>query len=262
MRFIQTLLAFLGGAAAAALWLDRQTPPERSQPDQPDDSAPRAARVVEQDPDQAAQIERIEGELAELADQRSRREPPPDEPTPEIDAIRAARARAYELERQLARQLAGQDHASTPRWSEIEPPAPEALIDAAAMHLPGVAIRAAPKSDDPDIRASIWAALGALHEFAQACADNSAVSAASAWFEFHGDFARWCAESGHPDALPAERLGVDASRPIFPVDVRVNRSGEMAAPHYITVGDGGGRRLYYIDDAAGATGRMHVVGYA
>ena len=251
MRFIQTLLAFLGGAVAAMLWLDRQTPPERSQPSQPEDPAPRAERVVEPDPDQAA--------LAELADQRSRREPPPDEPTPEIDAIRAARARAYELERQLARQLAGQDRVSTPHWSEIEPPAPEALIDAAAMHLPGVALRAAPKSDDPDVRAAIWAALGALHEFAQACADNSA---ASAWFEFHGDFARWCAESGHPDALPAERLGIDASRPIFPVDVRVNRSGEMVAPGYITVGDGGGRRLYYIDDAAGATGRMHVVGYA
>ena len=120
------------------------------------------------------------------------------------------------------------------------------MLDAVAEHLHRVSVREVP--DSADI-ALVWSALGALHEFAEACQAD--------WFEFHGDFARWCAESGHPDALPGDWLGVDESMPRFAVDPRVNRSGEMVVPRYIQVGD---HRLHYVDDVAGETGRMHVVG--
>ncbi len=60
-----------------------------------------------------------------------------------------------------------------------------------------------------------------------------------------------------PEALSVERLGIDASMPTFPVDVRVNRSGSMVVPSYIAAGE---QRFYYVDNVAGATGRMHVVG--
>lgn len=248
MRFLQTLLAFFGGAVAALVWLDRQTSSERTRPARPAaPSSEEPERVVEPvvqevvvpDPEQAMRIEALE---AELAEQRTRREAPPDEPPPSVDAIRAARARAFELERQLSEQRT--HHA--PRWSDIEAPQIEALVDAVAEHLPLVSVRGVPDSADP---ALVWSALGALHEFADACGAD--------WFEFHGDFARWCEESGHPDALPGDRLGIDDSMPRFAVDSRINRSGELVVPRYIQVG---AHRLHYVDDVAGETGRMHVAG--
>ena len=75
-----------------------------------------------------------------------------------------------------------------------------------------------------------------------------------AWFEFDGDFARWCLESGHHVALDPEQVGVDEARPTFTVEARVNRSGRMVVPTYVRIGD---QKLYYIDDVAGETGRMH-----
>ncbi len=245
---VRTVLAFFGGAVAALLWIERQTSSERPQPGRPagpDPAEPErhvepvVREVVVPDPEQAARIESLE---AELAEQRARRELPPDEPPPSVDAIRAARARAFELERRLSDQRSD----LAPRWSDVEAPQIEGLIDAAAEHLPLVSLGGVPDTADP---ALVWSALGALHEFTQACRAD--------WFEFHGDFARWCAESGHPDAVPADWLGVDESMPRFAVDSRVNRSGEMVVPRYIQVGD---HRLHYVDDVAGETGRMHVAG--
>ena len=97
---------------------------------------------------------------------------------------------------------------------------------------------------------ALWRALGAMQEFAEA--------SGGAWFEFDGDFARWCRESGHAHALDPEQVGVDEARPSFAVAREVNRSGRQLAPRLCDELEE--RRLYWIDDVAGRTGRMHVVG--
>ncbi|MDE2967995.1 MAG: hypothetical protein OXS30_11005 [Chloroflexota bacterium] len=245
MRLLQTLVAFVTGAVAAIMWLERQTSPDRARPTPPPTPAPppEPERVVEEvlvpDPEQASRIEQLE---AELAKQRAIRTPEPGDPHPGVDAIRAARIRALELERQLAREGDG----SAQRWFQLDPPSTEELVDAAAQHLPKVALWVSPDSLDC---ADLWQALGAMQEFAEACG--------GAWFEFDGDFARWCAESGHPHALDPDLPGSDEERPSFAVAQKVNRSGRQLVPTYVRVGE---RRCYYIDDVAGETGRMHVVG--
>ena len=258
MRFLQTLLAFVTGAIAAVIWLDRQTAPERPRPESPPTPsstpappsspvpAPEPERVTERiveevvvpDPEQAARIEALE---AELAEQRAIRTPEPTDPHPGVDAIRAARIRALELERQLA-----QERDDAPRWHQIEPPTADALLDAAAEHLPRVALWISPDGLDPH---ELWRTLGAMQEFAEA--------SGGAWFEFDGDFARWCAESGHPHALDPDQPDTDDARPSFPVDPRVNRSGQIIVPTYVHLGQS---KLYYIDDTAGQTTRIHIVG--
>ena len=248
VRLLQTLLAFLGGVVAALLWLERQTAPMRQPPASPPQPPPPPAtpepeRVVEEvvaaDPEQAARIEALE---AELAEQRALRTPEPGEPHPGVDAIRAARVRTLELERQLSVQRED----GSPRWFDLDPPAAEEVVHAAADHLPRVAIWIEPDSIES---AALWNALGSMQEFAEACG--------GAWFEFDGDFARWCAESAHHAALDPQQVGVDEERPSFAVEPRVNRSGEMVVPNYVTVGE---TRCYYVDDVAGETGRMHIVG--
>ncbi len=259
MSLFKTLLAFVSGAIAAILWLERQTSstpaaPTQPMPDQPSNPAspasppppaPEPERVVEQvvvpDPQQAARIEALE---AELAEQRAIRASEPGDAHPGVDAIRAARTRALELERQLSQQ---QDQDS-PGWFDLDPPSADELLDRAAEHLPRVAIWTDLDSIDP---AALWQALGAMQEFAEA--------SGGAWFEFDGDFARWCAESGHPHALDPDQPGADDSRPTFPVDPRVNRSGQQIVPTYVKLGE---QKLYWIDDIAGETGRMHIVGLA
>lgn len=247
MRFLQTLLAFVTGAIAAIMWLERQTSTDRSRPAPPvePESAPHPpARepVVEQvevpDPEQEARIAELE---AELAEQRSLRTPEPGEVHPGVDAIRAARARALELERQLSQQS---DHDAA-RWFDVSPSTDE-LIEAAIEHLPQVAIRVQLDSIDSG---DAWKTLGAMQEFAEA--------SGGAWFEFDGDFARWCAESGHPHALDPDVPGMDETRPTFAVEAKVNRSGRMVVPTFVTIGE---QRCYYVDDVAGETGRMHIVG--
>ena len=247
MRLLQTLLAFVTGVIAAIMWLERQTAGDRSRPAPPAEPEPASPppvpeRVVEQievpDPEQEARIAELE---AELAEQRSLRTSEPGEVHPGVDAIRAARSRALELERQLSRQ----SDDDSPRWFDVSPSSDE-LIEAAIAHLPRVALRVQPDSIDPG---ELWAALGAMQEFAEA--------SGGAWFEFDGDFARWCAESGHPHALDPEAPGTDEARPTFAVEPRVNRSGQMIVPNFIQIGE---HRCYYVDDVAGETGRMHIVG--
>ena len=248
VRLLQTLIAFVTGIIAAMMWLDRQTTPDRSRAEPPPPPPPPAApsepdRVIKEivvpDPEQAARIEQLE---AELAEQRAIRAPEPGDAHPGGDAIRAARLRALELERQLAQHRNNE----APRWFELDPPAPSELIDAAAEHLPNVAIWIEPKSLNP---AALWNVLGAMQEFAEA--------SGGAWFEFGGDFARWCAESGHPHALDPDQASADQSRPSFDVEPRVNRSSRMVVPTYVQVGES---KLYYVDDIAGETARMHIVG--
>ena len=247
MRLLQTLLAFVTGIVAAVMWLERQTAGERSRPaspvePQPDSTDPTPERVVEQievpDPEQEARIAELE---AELAEQRSMRTPEPGEVHPGVDAIRSARARALDLERQLSQQSGD----GTRYWFDVSPAADE-LIEAAIEHLPQVAIRVQLDSiDSPDM----WSVLGAMQEFAEA--------SGGAWFEFDGDFARWCAESGHPHALDPDVPGTDETRPTFAVEAKINRSGQMIVPTFVTIGE---HRCYYVDDVAGETGRMHIVG--
>ena len=150
--------------------------------------------------------------------------------------------RALELERQLSQQ---QDQDS-PRWFDLDPPSADELLDRAAEHLPRVAIWTETDSIDP---VALWKVLGAMQEFAEA--------SGGAWFEFDGDFARWCAESGHPHALDPDAPGTDDTRPTFAVEAKVNRSGRMIVPNFVTIGE---HRCYYVDDVAGETGRMHIVG--
>ena len=256
MRLFQTLVALVTGAIAALLWVERQTssrpaplpdppaaPPASSPTQPPTQPPPEPERVVEQvvvaDPEQSARIEELE---AELEEQRAIRTSEPDEPPPSIDAIRAARARAYELERQLTQTASG----GSPGWPGIATPALEEMIDAVAEHLPLVALRSEINGLDAS---ALWTAMAAMQQFAEACAGD--------WFEFHGNFARWCLESGHPAALEGDQLGIDEERPTFAVEERVNRSGRQVVPTYVLVGES---RLYYVDDVAGETGRMHVVG--
>ncbi len=248
MRLFQTLVALVTGAIAALLWVERQTssrpaPLPDSPASSPTQPPPEPERVVEQvvvaDPEQSARIEALETELEE---QRAIRTSEPDEPPPSIDAIRAARARAYELERQLTPSASD----ASPGWSEITTPALDEMIDAAAEHLPLVALRTEFGGLDAS---ALWTAIGAMQNFAEACEGD--------WFEFHGDFARWCLESGHPAALAGDQLGIDEERPTFPVEARVNRSGQQVVPTYVSIGES---RLHYVDDVAGETGRMHVVG--
>lgn len=247
MRLLQTLLAFITGAIAAVMWLERQTAGDRSRPAppaEPESAQPPPAPepVVEQvevpDPEQEARIAELE---ARLAEQRSLRTPEPGEVHPGVDAIRAARARALELERQLSQQS---DHDAA-RWFDVSPSTDE-LIEAAIEHLPQVAIRVQLDSIDSE---DLWKTLGAMQEFAEA--------SGGAWFEFDGDFARWCAESGHPHALDPDAPGTDDTRPTFAVEAKVNRSGRMIVPNFVTIGE---HRCYYVDDVAGETGRMHIVG--
>lgn len=243
---LRTLLAFVTGVVAAIMWLDRRTSPDRSRPAPsapPPPPPPEPERVVEEvvvsDPQQAARIEELE---AELAEQRALRTPEPGEPHPGVDAIRAARMRALELERQLSQNNVD----GGPRWFEIEPPTPEDVSEAVAEHLPLVALWVQP---DALNAGRLWRALGAMQEYAEA--------SDGAWFEFEGDFAGWCTESGHPHALDPDQVGVDEERPLFTVDARVNRSGQVVVPTYVEVG---GQKLYWVDDVTGETGRMHVVG--
>ncbi len=246
MRLLQTLIAFASGVIAAVMWLERRTAPDRpvSVPTPTaEPPPPEPERVVEEvvvaDPQQAARIEELE---AELAEQRALRTPEPTESHPGVDAIRAARMHALALERQLS-----QNHADrAPRWFEIDPPPLEEVVEAVAEHLPLVALRVRPDAVDP---AQLWRALGAMQAFAE--------ESGGAWFEFDGDFAGWCRASGHAHALDPDQIGQDEARPEFPVDPRVNRSGQMAVPTYVQIES---RRLHYIDDIAGETGRMHVVG--
>jgi len=244
---LRVLLAFVSGVVAAIMWLERQTSSDRARPAPPPEPAsappPEPERVVEEavvaDPEQAARIEELE---AELAEQRALRAPEPTDAHPGVDAIRAARMHALELERRLS-----QNHVDDrPRWFEIDPPPLENVIEAAAEHLPLVALRVQPDPVDPG---ELWRALGAMQEFAEA--------SGGAWFEFDGDFAGWCRASGHAHALDPDQVGEDEDRPQFYVDPRVNRSGLMAVPTYVEVED---LRLHYIDDIAGETGRMHIVG--
>ncbi len=248
MRLLQTLLALVTGAIAALLWVDRQTssrptPHPEPAPTPPPYLHPEPERVVEQvvipDPDQAARIEALE---AELAEQRAIRAPEPSEGHPGVDAIRAARLRALELERELSRER----NNSSLRWSQIDPPSAEDLVDAAAEHLSNVALWISPDSLDAS---ELWPVLGAMQEFAE--------TSGGAWFEFDGEFARWCAESGHPHALDPDQPGLDEQRPTFKVAPKVNRSGQQVVPTYVKVGE---QKLYWVDDVAGETGRMHVVG--
>ena len=241
---LQTLLAFVTGAIAAIMWLDRQASPDRSRPAPPPPApSPEPQRVVEEvvvpDPEQAARIEQLE---AELAEQRAVRASEPGDAHPGVDAIRAARVRALELERELSRQRGD----SMEHWSQLDPPTADELVDSVAEHLPRVALWITPDSLDAN---ELWQALGAMQEFAEA--------SGGAWFEFDGDFARWCAESGHPHALDPDAPGDDDQHPSFDVEPRVNRSGRMVVPTYVKVE---AARLYYVDDIAGETGRMHVVG--
>lgn len=247
MRLLQTLLAFVTGAIAAVMWLERQTATDRSRPAPPVESEPASTPpapepVVEQveipDPEQEARIAELE---AELAEQRSLRTPEPGAVHPGVDAIRAARARALELERQLSQQ----SNDGTRHWFEVSPSADE-LVEAAIEHLPQVAVRIQLDSIDSG---DMWKTLGAMQEFAEA--------SGGAWFEFDGDFARWCSESGHPHALDPDVAGTDDRRPTFAVEAKVNRSGRMVVPTFVTIGE---HRCYYIDDVAGETGRMHIVG--
>ena len=246
--FLRTIAAILAGALATLLWVERQTsskptPRPEPAPTPPPDQSPQPEQVVEQiavpDPEQAARIEALE---AELAEQRAIRAPEPSEAHPGVDAIRAARLRALELERELAR---GRDDSSL-RWFQIDPPSADDLIDAAVEHLSNVALWISPDSLDAS---ELWPVLGAMQEFAEA--------SGGAWFEFDGEFARWCAESGHPHALDPDQPGVDKQRPTFKVAPKVNRSGQQVVPTYVNVGE---KKLYWVDDVAGETGRMHVVG--
>ncbi|MXY85136.1 MAG: hypothetical protein F4Y95_01255 [Chloroflexi bacterium] len=247
MRLLQTLLAFVSGVIAAIMWRERQTAGDRARPAspaQPEPASPPPAPepVVEQvevpDPEQESRIAELE---AELAEQRSLRTPEPGEAHPGVDAIRAARTRALELERQLLQQS---DDGAT-RWFDVSPSADD-LIEAAIEYLPQVAVRVQPDSIDPS---DLWGVLGAMQEFAAA--------SGGAWFEFDGDFARWCAESGHPHALDPDVPGTDEERPTFAVEAKVNRSGQMIVPTFVAIGE---HRCYYVDDVAGETGRMHIVG--
>lgn len=254
---LRTLLAFVTGVIAAVMWLERQTGRERPRsaatapatapaaPVEPAPAAPEPERVVEEvvvpDPEQSARIEALE---AELAEERALRAPEPGEGHPGVDAIRAARTRALELERELSQVR----DSGVARWFEVEAPSAEGLIDAAAEHFPNVAIWIEPDAVEPD---ELWRVLGAMQEFADA--------SGGAWFEFEGDFGGWCAQSGHPHALDPELPGLDEERPTFTVEARVNRSGRMVVPNYVQVGE---RRLYWVNDVGGETGRMHVVGLA
>lgn len=244
-ELFRTLAALLAGAFAALLWADRQRPSRAT--DAPEQSAPGSSApepIMEEIPVRDPLLEqRIEELELQLTAERARREAPPDEPPPNVDAVRAARARAYALERQLADQEA----AAQTRWSDLQPGADQ-MLDAVVEHLPAVALHAPSEGLDP---AQLWRALGAMQAFCEACQED--------WFEFHGDFARWCAESGHPDALDGSDVGDDPRRPIFAAPTRVNRSGQLVVPTYVAVG---AFRLYYVDDIGGETGRIHVVGVA
>lgn len=249
MRFLQTLLAFVTGVVAAIMWLDRHAPPERSSPapQTPAPPPPEPERVVDRvvervvvpDPEQAERIEQLE---AQLEEQLALFTSEPTELNARIDAIRAARMHALELERRLSGNNVHGGH----RWHELEPPALEDVVDAVADHLPRVALWVQPDPVDPG---KLWRALGAMQEYAEASED--------AWFEFVGDFAGWCRQSGHPHALDPDQVGEDEERPEFQVELRVNRSGQMVVPTYVEVEI---LRLHYVDDVAGETGRMHVVG--
>ena len=103
-----------------------------------------------------------------------------------------------------------------------------------------------------------WNALGALHEYATS--DH----------EFAGDFFLWNANGGSEHAWFPDRVAAQESaetmskygvKRTFDVDERVDSSGQIEMQAHLKIQKGGGQnipRLFFYDDTAGGTGKVHV----
>lgn len=107
-----------------------------------------------------------------------------------------------------------------------------------------------------------WRGLRALALFAQERAEG-----------FQGDFRAWC-QSGHPLGWSAstKKLAMRESETVqknkvfmrartFQVDPGIDSSGKVAMQAHLKIAEGGGDlapRVYFYDDTAGVTGKVHV----
>lgn len=89
-----------------------------------------------------------------------------------------------------------------------------------------------------------------------------------------GGFHQWCASSGHPHAWPAnsKKLAMVESETVrqvdklreareLPVSNRVHHSGRVFMEAHLKIATGGGPlapRIYFFDDTAGSTGKIHI----
>ena len=105
-----------------------------------------------------------------------------------------------------------------------------------------------------------WRGVVALDKYAQ-----------EAW-NFEGGFYEWCSSSGSAFAWSPKKLAMVESGTVRntekyrqprmrPIDTRVESSGRMFMEAHLKIAEGGGRlapRIYFYDDTAGVTGKIHI----
>ncbi|MDE2891515.1 MAG: hypothetical protein OXN86_03285 [Chloroflexota bacterium] len=153
-------------------------------------------------------------------------------------------------------------------WSEREPADNfEDLITQARFMFGGLQIADSALQRASDLDSALekerwlrdtWSALGALHEYA--ASDH----------EFAGDFFLWNTNSGSayawfPDRVAAQESAETMSRygvkRAFEVDERVDPSGQIEMQAHLKIQKGGGQnipRMFFYDDTAGSTGKVHI----
>ena len=161
-----------------------------------------------------------------------------------------------------------------PLNDQIPAPEPEScseLAQLARTHLSNICFPESACKDldrlDQAIEASSWAkaawrGLIALDTYAGSDATGD------------GGFYQWCTSSGHPHAWPAssKKLAMAESESVenherlrqardLPVDNRVHHSGLIYMQAHLKIASGGGPlapRIYFHDDTAGRTGKVHI----
>lgn len=110
---------------------------------------------------------------------------------------------------------------------------------------------------------TLWRGLQSLHRYARENRDGS----------FPGGFYLWCQNSGHATFNPAKVAMKESDtvrqsaryrhQRLFPCDNRVEgvEDGRIFMESHLKIAEGGGPlapRVYFIDDLAGATGKIHI----
>lgn len=153
-------------------------------------------------------------------------------------------------------------------WSDREPADNfEDLVTQARFMFGGLQIAESALQRSTDLNSALekerwlrdtWAAMGALHEYAASDHD------------FPGDFFLWNANSGSdyawfPDRVAAQESDETMSRygvkRRFDVDKSVDPSGQIEMQAHLKIQKGGGQnipRLFFYDDTAGPTGKVHI----
>ena len=114
--------------------------------------------------------------------------------------------------------------------------------------------------EGPKWATSAWRGVVALDKYSQVARN------------FEGGFYEWCSSSGSPFTWSPKKLAMVESDTVRttqkyrqprmrPIDTRVESSGRRFMEAHLKVAEGGGRlapRIYFYDDTAGVTGKIHI----